>query len=89
MTRNEWICKWCENTECHYSIDINAELKHIRPMDCPLALPGEAKWIRCDKEVGDFVGLNELTFWETIRDCKDYNHFKKRILELRNRGGEI
>ena len=35
MTLSEWVCRACEHTECHFTV--NAKLKRIFPVRCPLS----------------------------------------------------
>lgn len=45
--KTEWVCKGCNDTECHFTVDYNA--KTIFPITRPLNSPGYApKWIRVE-----------------------------------------
>lgn len=41
----EWVCKACDDTECHWNV--NAYLVNVHPVVCPSNMPGSCNWERC------------------------------------------
>jgi hypothetical protein len=43
--KTEWVCRACDETECHFSV--NVELKTIKPDTCPLSGSGiRVIWVK-------------------------------------------